>query len=316
MTLSDLETELKAFEASLSILSAKLTVLSYILIFCTAVVVVGLILEYTPDFREWITGRPRDRRKRWPTRAGALLVILGVAGEVGFTFWSFKVESEIKSTNSQIERVLKAEIQILGTSAIDASNKSSQAIVTAGNANEESEKARIKAGEALAGSAKAVEEARNARREQEAITAENIRLQQQINPRRLSESQKRDLIAKLAVVPPFTVRFNESSAPNDTSEVFDFTDDLKDVFARMKLLLPEPPTTGHVALLAPTRVRGVIIGVKSKTEFPAAAVVLCKALTAWGFKASLTTLADPLLAPITYPLPDANTMFIKVGPKQ
>ena len=127
MTLSDLETELKALDASLSTLSTRLTVLSYILIFCTAVVVAGLVVEYTADFREWATGRPRDRRKRWPTRVGALLVILGVTGEVGFTFWSFKVESEIKSTNSNIERVLKKEIQMLGISATEAAGAADRA---------------------------------------------------------------------------------------------------------------------------------------------------------------------------------------------
>ncbi|MGA2074226.1 MAG: hypothetical protein ABSH52_12055 [Terriglobia bacterium] len=148
MTLSDLETELRALEASLSILSTKLTVLSYVLISCTAVVVVGLALEYTPDFKEWITGRPRDRRKRWQTRVGALLVILGVAGEVGFTFWSFKVESEIKSTNAKIERDLKAEIGILGTSAINAVASADRANIVAGTASQQSEHAKSVAGNA------------------------------------------------------------------------------------------------------------------------------------------------------------------------
>jgi hypothetical protein len=148
MTLSDLETELKALEAHLLTLSTKLTVLSYTLIFCTAIVVVGLVVEYQPDLREWVTGRPRDRRKRWPTRVGALLVIVGVAGEVGLTFWSFKVESEIKSTNAKIERDLKAEIGILGTSAINAAASADRANIVAGTASQESEHARSVAGNA------------------------------------------------------------------------------------------------------------------------------------------------------------------------
>ena len=58
-------------------------------------------------------------------------MILGVTGEVGFTFWSFKVESEIKSTNSKIERLLKKEIQILGISATEAAGAASRANVSA-----------------------------------------------------------------------------------------------------------------------------------------------------------------------------------------
>lgn len=148
MTLSDLETELKALEAHLLILSTKLTVLSYILIFCTAIVVVGLVVEYQPDLREWVTGRPRDRRKGRPTRVGALLVIVGVAGEVGLTFWSFRVESEIKSTNAKIERDLKAEIGILGTSAVNAAASADRANLVAGKASQQSEHARSVAGNA------------------------------------------------------------------------------------------------------------------------------------------------------------------------
>jgi hypothetical protein len=271
--------------------------------------------EYIANFTDWLTGGIEDKKKRLE-KGSTLLLVAALTFELVCLVKTNQISGRV--IGSLDEKAKEAS-----TKSEEAINKSASALSKAGQAEQSADTASNGASQAhvIARGArqeadKAVEEAENARREQEAITAENVRLQQQINPRRLSESQKRDLIAKLSAAPPFFVRFNEFPAPNDTSEVFDFKDDLKDVFSRMKLLLPEPPTTGHVTILRPTRVRGVIIGIKSKAESPAAAVVLCKALTDMGFKASLAPLSDPLLAPITYPLPDANTMFIKVGPKQ
>jgi len=165
MTLSDLETELKALDASLLGLSTKLAVISCLLVFCTAVVVAGLIVEYAPDFRQWRYGRPRDRRSPWPVRVGAILIIIGIVGELGFTFWSFKVESDIKTVNSKIERDLKAEIKVLGLSALDGANRASEAIETAKQANDESGKARTKSGEAMSLARTADQEANSARKD-------------------------------------------------------------------------------------------------------------------------------------------------------
>lgn len=161
---------------------------------------------------------------------------------------------------------------------------------------------------ALTESAKAADEAQNARREQAAITAENLRLQQQINPRRLSELQKQELVTKLSAVLPFKVTF-ETPSSNDTSEVFDFMDDLKDVFIRMKILSDSTPTAKGAFALIPTMARGVVIGVKSKTEYPQAAMVLANALIGWGFNISLEE------APANRNL-DAKSMIVLVGPKQ
>lgn len=161
--------------------------------------------------------------------------------------------------------------------------------------------------DALTESARAADEARNARMEQAAITAENLRLQQEINPRRLSEEQKQELVAKLSSVLPFTVKFNMPAA-NDTGEVFDFTDDLKDVFVRMNLIPKEPPTGKGEIGIVPTRVRGVVIGIRNKSEYPEAAKVLGNTLISWGFSASLEE-APSLVS-------DRNAMLIEVGPKQ
>jgi hypothetical protein len=134
-------------------------VLSYVLVGFTVLVVAGLVFEYRPDFREWFTGRPRDRRDPWPVRIGAVLVILGVAGEVGFTFWSFKVESDLKTISSNIEGVLKKEIALLGASATEAAKEADHAKELAEQANVESGKAKDKAGDALSSARGARQEA-------------------------------------------------------------------------------------------------------------------------------------------------------------
>lgn len=270
------------------------------------------------------------KSKRWENwkRTFELLVIIGVAGEL-FADGAIFISSRHLQTISDGE--LGAVVTEAGdakSSADNAANAAQRATDSAKQAESLAHAARQEAEsfekeiasankhalaaeahiqEALTESAKAAEEARNARREQAAITAENLRLQQQINPRRLSESQKRDLIAKLTAVLPFNVIF-DLPASNDTSEVFDFTDDLKDVFVKMGLMQQESPTGRGGIALVPTRVRGVVLGSKSETERPQAIIVLGNALIQMGFATTWESAPQRGL--------DANTMLIGVGPKQ
>ena len=69
-----------------------------------------------------------------------------------------------------------------------------------------------------------------------------------------------------------------------------------------------PPTGKGTIGLTPSLARGVVIGVRSKAEFPAAATVLGNALMRMGFEASLEE--------VSARVPDAKTMLILVGPKQ
>src|ERR1035437_2628683 len=195
-------------------------------------------------------------------------------------------ENEIRGL-SAVSHQARADASAAVANAGDARSVSSQTLTIAQGVRKEAESfqreiesakqqaraAELHIQEAVRESSKAAEEARNARREQEKIAAENIRLQQQINPRRLSESQKRVLVEILSKVLPFTVVF-EMRSVNGTAEVFNFTDDLKDVFVRMKLLpAGERPTSEGGINMLPSNARGVVIGVKSKTESPAAAQI-------------------------------------------
>ena len=72
-----------------------------------------------------------------------------------------------------------------------------------------------------------------------------LNLQRSAAPRRLTEAQKLDLITRLSRVPsPVKVEFAMPNS-NGTKETFDFTDDLKDVFVRMKLMPSGALPTGR-----------------------------------------------------------------------
>jgi hypothetical protein len=73
---SALETALKALEASLLSLETRLDTLSYLLTVFTVVLVLGLVVEYHVDFREFFTGRPRDRREHWPVVVGGVFAVV------------------------------------------------------------------------------------------------------------------------------------------------------------------------------------------------------------------------------------------------
>ncbi|HXJ93288.1 MAG TPA: hypothetical protein VMT20_10460 [Terriglobia bacterium] len=209
MDASALESALKALEASLSSLATKLDVLSYVLAFFTAVVVVGLVVEYNVDFREFFTGRPRDRRKHWPVVVGGIMVILGVSGELVCTFWSFKVESDMRITSSKIENVLKAEISLTGRSAVDAAVAAGIANVAAQQANAEAGSAKSVAGNARDSAKQAIQDAGTAKQGAQNVLAQAKSLGQELTdsekaarPRRL-EQQK--FAASLKPIKPFPV---------------------------------------------------------------------------------------------------------------
>jgi len=97
--------DLSALESALKALEASLDSLAHLLMFWTALVVVGLAVEYHEDFKQLLTGRPRTR-KRWPVVVGGALITIGVAGELGTQFKASRVETDIRSKSHQIEGLL------------------------------------------------------------------------------------------------------------------------------------------------------------------------------------------------------------------
>ncbi len=105
-------------------------------------------------------------------------------------------------------------------------------------------------------------------------------------PRRLSEERKTELARALSRVPVFSVVFE--AARSGSKEVSDFTDDLIDVFKRLKLMPPGSSASNLDRAIGASEPRGVIIGVmgNASTEHPRAADVLLITLKGWGIEAS------------------------------
>lgn len=74
----------------------------------TSLVVAGLILEYWPEVRDWIKERP-FKWKTFRKLAGALLVTIGVAGELLVQFGASRTETKLRSANHDIQALLDRE---------------------------------------------------------------------------------------------------------------------------------------------------------------------------------------------------------------
>jgi len=141
MDLSDLESISKALERSLDIWGLLLLV-------ATAVVVVGLIIEYWHDVKEfWVICRwpmvsfPWDKFK---ALAGGILVTLGVALELSFTYMASRDETKLRANNHRIEVFLTQQAGDAKKSAQDAEaafqrvkEEADQVAIVAGRAQRE-----------------------------------------------------------------------------------------------------------------------------------------------------------------------------------
>ncbi len=125
MDLSTLESTIKALESSLDSLGVWLT-------FWTALVVIGLVVEYAEDLKELIIKRPFNW-KLFRTMVGGFLITAGVAGELAIQFKEFRVETDLRSATHRVEGLLNKE-------AGDARKVAGEAISDAGKANERARK--------------------------------------------------------------------------------------------------------------------------------------------------------------------------------
>ena len=107
MDLSSLERIASNLEASLDSWGTWLS-------FFTLLVVVGLVLEYWYEVKKLATERP-FRWKAFQELLGAVLVTVGVAGELLIQFKSSKIETAIRDVNHKIEASLNKQ-------AADATN--------------------------------------------------------------------------------------------------------------------------------------------------------------------------------------------------
>jgi hypothetical protein len=101
MDSSAFDSAIRALDLSVSKGDASLDRLTWWLIACNIIVVVGLFVEYHDDVKEFFTGRPRTRRNWKMSFTGGVLVILGIFGELAVTFVAHRVELGVRSDNQQ-----------------------------------------------------------------------------------------------------------------------------------------------------------------------------------------------------------------------
>src|SRR6476660_6769146 len=99
MDISTLENARNAFERSLDSLSVWLA-------FWTALVAIGLVVEYIPSIVE--DAKKRDW-KFWLKLSGAILITVGVAGEFAIEARSLTIETGLRGSNHRIEELLNSE---------------------------------------------------------------------------------------------------------------------------------------------------------------------------------------------------------------
>ena len=199
-----LASSIKSLERSADSLSGWLT-------FFTALVVIGLILEYWKD----VTGIFRSFE--WPKlRAviGGILVTVGGAGELFIGFRASTVETKLRSANAETFASLNKEAGEARKTAADISAKYKDVdlAIAAANARADEATARVKGAEAQIASANAASrdavakvstaQARIAEAEARAAEArsmaeqerlERVRLEAQIAPRRLTAPQVEEI---------------------------------------------------------------------------------------------------------------------------
>jgi hypothetical protein len=138
MDLSAFDSAIRALEVSLSNREASLDLLTYGLILCNVVVLIGLIVEFHEEAIEFGTGRPRTRRRWKLTFLGGVVVILGIAGELSITFKAHRVETKVRSDSHRIEGLLNTKA---GSAADNAARASSEADSAKRRADDIAEKA-------------------------------------------------------------------------------------------------------------------------------------------------------------------------------
>jgi hypothetical protein len=108
MTLAELTTKLASLDNSRAALESSYGGIEFWLFVFTAFVVVGLVIEYRVGFRKLLCEWPIDRPHA-VTMIGAILVVVGVAGELITEYKASEVEGRLQSLSRQTEGLLFSE---------------------------------------------------------------------------------------------------------------------------------------------------------------------------------------------------------------
>jgi hypothetical protein len=125
----------------------------WLILASTAVVVLGLVIEYWEPVGEFLEEWRRPAasfpwRKFWGL-AGGILVTVGVAGELGFTYKASRVEGDLRTNNHKIEKSLNISAENAALAADRAKASADEAKKVAGTALDKSKAANDEAGDAL-----------------------------------------------------------------------------------------------------------------------------------------------------------------------
>jgi hypothetical protein len=291
-----------------------------------ALVGIGCLGEYIAEYSKWPPKWTDEQRHRLGRRSLILLIVGIGAGLVSLVQTNALSGEVIGSLGEQVEEAgRKAKLLADSTNAV---------LLRSGQAVTSSEKALAQSGKAEGASSNALALARAARQEADSFEKDIVlakkqataaeahlaeamqrtsnaereadRLARDAMPRRLSESQKAELVKLLSAAPAFTVVFGATRS--GSNEILDFTDDFIDVFARMKLVPPDSSSRKFPRAIAAVQGRGVIVGVKSQAEHPPAADVLIGTLKKWGFDINGEAAPDIVKS--------ATEMHILIGAKQ
>jgi hypothetical protein len=189
MDLPAVETTIKALERYLDSLGVWLTV-------WTALVVVGLIVEFAEDLKELIAERP-FRWRLFRGIVGGLLITVGVAGELFVQFKAAKVETELRADSHEIEARLNKEAADANKQAADARNESANAFSQAAQAMRDAAVARRDAESLKLETAKANQSAAEANKKAEEERLARLKIEERLAPRRISAAQTAILMRDL-----------------------------------------------------------------------------------------------------------------------
>jgi len=142
MNLPSLELKIIALEKSLDSLEFWLAV-------ATLLVVVGLVLEYWHDIKDLLKTRP-VKWKSVQQIVGAILVTVGVAGELGVQYKASTVETKLRSASHAVESILNASAESAKSTAAGFQNQIAEAEARAAEARsmaaaEQLERAKLEA---------------------------------------------------------------------------------------------------------------------------------------------------------------------------
>jgi hypothetical protein len=217
MDLPSLETASRALEQALDFWGV-------LLLWSTLIVVVGLLFEYWEPIRsffgEW--HRPAavfPSGKFWEL-FGGLLVTVGVAGELWFTYQASRVETELRNNNHRIEALLTKEANDAATSAHNAAIDAGKAKEQSKSAQEKAVAAGVASGDAMKRSDAADEAASDALARLSAVNWNVDVLAKAVNPRTLD---RKVFLAELAGKPKGTAEIWYE--PNDPEAML-FASDL------------------------------------------------------------------------------------------